>query len=97
MQNDELGFETVFEVYEFFETAILSGDLPLDQTTPLVQRIYSLGYWAGHEARSNEITQALHERDIYYRVAARGGFGAPRIKNQGKTFAQLQALRNNND
>ena len=91
--TDNPEFETVYDVHNFFETAVLDGTLPIHEAPALVQRIYWWGYWAGHEARSNEITQALHERDVYYRAASRGGFGTPRIKPQGKSFSELEQLR----
>lgn len=93
MQNDSFGFKNIYDVHEFFETAVLSGELPIHQTSEIVQLVFNLGFVAGQNSMSSQIEQAQHERDIYYRVAARGGFGTPRIKNQGKSFAQLEALR----
>lgn len=91
--TNNLEFETLYDVYDFFETSILNGDLPIHQTAEIVQLVFNLGFVAGQNSVSSQIEQAQHERDVYYRVAARGGFGTPRIKNQGKTFEQLEALR----
>jgi hypothetical protein len=91
--TDNLEFETLYDVHNFFETSVLNGELPIHQTSEIVQLVFNLGFVAGQNSMSSQIEQAKHERDIYYRVAARGGFGTPRIKNQGKSFAQLEALR----
>ena len=40
-----------------------------------------------------ELSQALADRERYYRAASRGGFGVAVLKPQGKTFAELEALR----
>lgn len=91
--NDKPEYQTLRELHELFETSVLSGALPIHETPQLVQRVYWWGFWAGHESRESEITQALHERDIYYRAACEGGFGRKRIKTQGKSFNELEQLR----
>lgn len=91
--SDNPQFKTLHDLHDFFETSVLTGALPIHETPQLVQRVYWWGFWAGHESRESEITQALHERDIYYRAACEGGFGYPRIKKQGKSFAELEQLR----
>lgn len=89
--NDD--FRDVHDVHNFYEDLVLSGELPIHLASPLVQRIYWWGYWAGHESRASEITQALHERDVYYRVACRGGFGTSRTRNLGPTYSELELIR----
>lgn len=51
------------------------------------------GYWLGVDISQQFIDQARVEADRYYRIAARGGFGESMLKPQGRTFAQLEALR----
>jgi hypothetical protein len=40
------------------------------------------------------VAQVESERDRYYRAACNGGFGNVPIKKQGRTFADLENLRN---
>lgn len=91
--TDNSEFQTVYDAHNYFETAVLTGELPIHQTSPLVQLVFNLGFVAGQNSMSSLIEQAQHERDVYYRVAVRGGFGSPRIKSQGKSFSELEALR----
>jgi hypothetical protein len=95
--GDLVANDMTADEFDRLETQILTGETSLHQVPEFVSRIYWLGFWAGHESRSSEVTQALHERDIYYRAASRGGFGAQRIKPTGKTFAELETLRTFND
>lgn len=62
-------------------------ELPLS-----VSAIYYFGESCGRSSNP-ELEQAKADSDRYYRVAARGGFGVPVIKSQGRTFLELEEAR----
>ena len=75
---------------------MISGRVDLHQLPYELAAFYYLGE-AAHIPEvlclRAELSQALADRDRYYRAASRGGFGVAVLKPQGKTFAELETLR----
>ncbi len=76
--------------------SLIYGRVELHDVPREVAALYYLGEAAHVSGVLNlrwELEQAQADADRLYGVCARGGFGVPIIKSQGRTFAELQALR----
>jgi hypothetical protein len=72
---------------------VVYGLLDLDQLPRPVAALIFFGEALGRNSRQHEIDQLEADCDRYYRAACNGGFSSP-LRSQGRTFAELEALRN---
>jgi hypothetical protein len=72
---------------------VMYGYLELHQLPRSVAALIYYGETLGRNARQQEVDQAESNADRYYAAAARGTFKVP-MRAQGKTFAELEILRN---
>lgn len=77
---------------------VISSELPSRQHA--LDRVYEsqLTWWtrgwnAKTESVAPELSNLENECDRLYGIAARGGFGTPIIRNQGRSFAELEQIR----
>ncbi len=72
---------------------LIGGTVELWQLPPCVATFYYLGEAYAARNCAERIRQADADADRYYSIAARGGFGVPIIKPQGKTYWELLEAR----
>jgi hypothetical protein len=72
---------------------VMYGYLELHQLPPSVAALIYYGETLGRNARQQEVDQLQSDCDRLYSAAARGTFKVP-MRAQGKTFAELEILRN---
>jgi hypothetical protein len=72
---------------------IMGGYLELHQLPRSVAALIFYGETLGRNSRQQEVDQLQSDCDRLYSAAARGTFRVP-MRAQGKTFADLEALRN---
>ena len=91
--------EQIAETQEFLEctySKLIEGEIGLHQLPHQLAAFYYLGessLMSEVLTLRTQLVQANNDAERYYRAAARGGFGVPTIKNQGRTYAELQKLR----
>ena len=87
--------------------SLMNDRTRIDQFPAWVQLVYFYGQYTGHKERQSHIDylenvveeltieneRVNEDANRYYSIAARGGFGVPIVKKQGKTFADLEAER----
>ena len=72
---------------------LIWGTVELWQLPPCVATFYYLGEAYAARNCAERIRQADANADRYYSIAARGGFGVPIIKPQGKASWELLEVR----
>ena len=72
---------------------LIWGTVELWQLPPCVATFCYLGEAYAARNCAEQIRQADADADRYYSIAARGGFGVPIIKPQGKTYWELLEAR----
>ena len=72
---------------------LIWGTVELWQLPPCVATFYYLGEAYAARNCAERIRQADANADFYYSIAARGGFGVPIIKPQGKAYWELLEAR----
>jgi hypothetical protein len=72
---------------------VMYGYLDLDQLPRSVAALIFYGETLGRNSRQQEVDQLQSDCDRLYSAAARGTFKVP-MRAQGKTFAELEFLRN---
>jgi len=72
---------------------LIWGTVELWQLPPCVATFYYLGEAYAARNCAEQIRRAQADADHYYSIAARGGFGVPIIKPQGKAYWELLEIR----
>ena len=84
---------TAIEYFEEVTGSLPAREHPRDEIYESQLRWWTKGWDAKSTADFERINYLENECDRLYGIAARGGFGVPAIRKQGKTFDELQASR----
>jgi hypothetical protein len=72
---------------------LMLAEVELHQLPPCLLELWEYGLQTGRQSRQAEVDQLQSDCDRLYGHAARGTFKVP-LRSQGRTFAELEAIRN---